>query len=289
MVAAPAVLFCAGSIGWKDQPEERISLARMATSGQGVASATREAGHPLAPVLELTRATRNYVEEDVESYACRLIKRERIGDTLQEHRLIEMRVREPRTNGGQVVQPMSVFMDFRAPRDVAGRKVLFVENQNDGEMLVRKGGSRLRYVVISVSPEGMTAQSESSVPVCELSFNKLLSGMLMILERHRDADPRGTNTSVKISNNAELYDRPCRAIHIEHPRRHDALLFHKAVVYVDQEHRVPIHIEAYDWPSAQGEKPPLLCEFTYTELELNVDFDDDHFDKSALRGKSAAR
>jgi hypothetical protein len=54
---------------------------------------------------------------------------------------------------------------------------------------------------------------------------------------------------------------------------------------VDQAHRVPIHIEAYDWPSAQGEEPPLLCEYTYTGLQVNIDFDDDQFDKSALRGK----
>ena len=42
---------------------------------------------------------------------------------------------------GQLVVPFSVYMHFLGPSQVKGRKVLYVDGQNEGKMLVRNGGN----------------------------------------------------------------------------------------------------------------------------------------------------
>jgi outer membrane lipoprotein-sorting protein len=41
----------------------------------------------------------------------------------------------------------------------------------------------------------------------------------------------------------------------------------------------------YDWPESAGQKPPLMAEFTYTNVTLNANLDDAIFAPSILRGR----
>ncbi len=114
--------------------------------------------HPLVPVLELARQTRAHVADNVRDYQCTLIKRERIDGQLQSQRMIEMRVREGSPRLASAGQPFSVFLDFLAPGDVMGRRILYREGKDDNKMLVRKGGRRLEFVVLRLDTLGYKAQ-----------------------------------------------------------------------------------------------------------------------------------
>ena len=50
-------------------------------------------------------------------------------------------------------------------------------------------------------------------------------------------------------------------------------------IFIDQQMQVPIRYVAYAWPAAQGEKPPVLEEYTYLNLKANPGFKDVDFDK----------
>ena len=71
-----------------------------------------------------------------------------------------------------MVQPLSIYLRFLAPANVAGRKVLYVAGQNDGKMLVRNGGRHFDYVLAKIEPWGEAAQKESLVPITETGFNR---------------------------------------------------------------------------------------------------------------------
>jgi hypothetical protein len=241
-------------------------------------------GHPLTPVLQYARQEQAYLQQTVHDFTCRLAKRERIDGILQDYQYVDMRVREEIRDGDRLVRPLSIYLKFIGPASVAGRRVLFVEGQNDGKMLVRNGGRHFDYVVAQIDPDGRAAQAESLVPITQTGFNRVLRHMIEILERHAQADPSGENTKVERISGAKINHRPCNVVRILHPAKENGLEFHVANVFIDVELHLPVRVDFSDWPRRAGQPPPLLAEYTYSDLKLNVNLPDSAFDPAQLRG-----
>ena len=244
---------------------------------------TTDAPHPLTPVLEFARKEQAFLRNTVKGFTCRLVKRERIEDTLQDYHYIDMEVREEIRSGERIEKPLSIFLRFLGPDDVAGRRVLYVEGQNEGKMVVRNGGKRFAHVVVKIDPRGERASRESLVPITEIGFEQLLSRMIAILETHARVDTTGENTEVRRIAGAKLDKRPCTVIRITHPEKQVGLNFHEANVFVDDALHVPVRVDYSEWPEQPGAAPRLMAEYSYTHLELNPTLGDDHFDPALLR------
>ena len=80
------------------------------------------------------------------------------------------------------------------------------------------------------------------------------------------------------SQEVPVHGRKCTVVEIRHPVREEGLRFHSARVFVDPVLRLPIGFESYDWPPAEGSEPPLLEEYVYLDLKLNVGLTDRDFD-----------
>jgi len=239
--------------------------------------------HPLARVLKFAHDERAYLKRTVRDFTCRVVKRERIDGDLQDHQYIDLSVREEGREGGRVIQPLSVLLEFLGPSDVEGRRVLYVAGRNDDRLLVRKGGRRFGYVVIDVDPFGPVVKRESLVPVTEIGFSHLLDRTIRTLEQDVAADPSGDNTVVEHVTTAKIDGRPCQMLRITHPLRGDGLQFLSASMFIDSELHVPVRFDVYDWPATPGQQPPLMAEFTYTNVMLNANLDDAAFAPSVLR------
>jgi len=240
--------------------------------------------HPLAAVLDYARREKAFLDSAVHDFTCRLVKRERIEGFLQEYTYVDLRVREEVRRGDVVEKPLAIFLHFVGPAKVAGRRVLYVQGENDDKMLVRNGGRHFDYVLVRIDPNGESARDESLVPITESGFKNVLKQMIGILEQHRKIDADGSNTRVEQLAGAKINKRPCTLTRVEHPREQAGLHFHIANVFVDDELRVPVRIEFNLWPKREGQKPPLLAEYTYTDLKLNVGLSDSVFRQSQLRG-----
>ncbi len=240
--------------------------------------------HPLAEVLKFAREERAYLRDTVRDFTCRVTKRERIEGELQDYHYIDMRVREETQPGARVTRPLSVLLEFLGPTDVEGRRALFVAGQNDNRLLVRKGGRRFSHVVIDIDPFGSIVKRESLVPITEIGFSHLLDRTIRTLQKDVEADPSGDNTIVERITTATINGRPCEMLRITHPQRRDGLQFFSASVSIDSELHVPVRFDVYDWPEAPGQQPPLMAEFTYTNVTLNANLDDATFAPAILRG-----
>jgi hypothetical protein len=223
------------------------------------------------------------LQQNVRDFTCRLTKRERIDGRLQDYYYINMHVREEVYSGTRVVRPLSVLLEFLSPSEIAGRKVLFVTGQNDNKMLVRKGGKRFSFLVVDLDPLGPSAQQESLIPVTEMGFQHHLGRTLRVLEHDMVVDPSGENTKVKHIQGASINGRSCQVIRITHPQRRQGLQFFQANMYVDSQLHVPVRTDAYGWPEQADQEPPLLAEYTYTNLKLNVNLSDALFEPGILR------
>ena len=241
------------------------------------------ARHPLDRVVTFAHEEQAYLRRTVRDFTCRVTKRERIDGELQEHRYIDMRVREPRHAGTRVTQPLSVLLEFLGPSHVEGRRALFVAGQHDNKLLVRKGGRRFGYVVIDVDPFGESVKRESLMPINEIGFSHLLDRTIRTLQQDVVADPTGDNTIVEHITTATINGRPCQMLRITHPQRRDGLQFYSASMSIDSELHVPVRFDVYDWPETPGQEPPLTAEFTYTNVMLNPNLDDATFAPAILR------
>jgi hypothetical protein len=249
-----------------------------------VAAPRPAAQHPLDWVLKFAHEEQVYLQRTVRDFTCRVTKRERIEGELQDYRYIDMWVREEGHTGGRGTRPPSVLLNFLGPSDIQGRKVLFVAGRNDDRLLVRKGGRRFGYVVTDLDPESSVVKQESLMPITEIGFSQVLDRTIRTLQQDVAADPRGDNTIVEHITTATINGRPCHMLRITHPQRRDGLQFFSASVSIDSELHVPVRFDVYDWPDTRDQQPPLVSEFTYTNVTLNAGLDDGIFAPASVRG-----
>lgn len=241
--------------------------------------------HPLEAVIQYARREQNYLKQSVNDFTCRLVKRELIGGFLQDMQYIDMQVREELVADGRLVRPLSIYMHFLGPKLVAGRRVIYVKGQNEGKMLVRNGGRHFDYVIVRLDPDGENAREETLVPITQIGFTQLLSQMIAVLERHQKADPTGGNSLTERIAGAKIENRPCTVIRVTHPQPAKGLEFHVANVFVDNELHAPIRVDYSGWPKYPRGPAPLIAEYTYTDLKLNVNLPDAAFGRSRLRSQ----
>lgn len=234
--------------------------------------------HPLAPALLFAVKHHQHIEENVRDFSCILVKRERINGRLRPYEYLQTKVRREQTNDGTVIVPFAAYAEYLAPRKVRGRRVLYVDGQNDNKLVVRNGGQRFNYVTVRIAPDSDAVKREANYPITELGLSNVVSRLIEQVQDDIEADPEAKNTEVSFFSGAKIDDRPCTHIRVTHDKESPALDFHLANVYVDDELKVPIRVEGYGWPKNDGDKPPLLEEYTYTRLKLNVGLTDADFD-----------
>ena len=186
--------------------------------------------HPLAGLLEIASQREKAIREGVRDYTCRIVKRERIDGEMQENRFIDTKVRLPQTANGQT-KPLAVYMKFLGPKEIAGRTVVYVEGQNEGKMVVRRGGQRFGDVITNVDPDSDLARTESLMDIRHVGVAHMVSEIVKHLHEDMEADPTGENTELEVFKNAKINDRLCTHVRIKHLKRQTNLKFHEVNVY----------------------------------------------------------
>ncbi len=252
------------------------------TNTKPPAEKTAEFVHPLMWTVDFAKSRSDYIRRTVRDYSCRLIKRERIDGELQPYQLARLKVRSEQRLDGEIIKPMAVFIQFLGPSRLKDRRVLYIDGQNDGQALVRKGGSVLKHLQLSIDPHGSAAKRESNYPITDVGFDKFVDRLIQRANDDIARDPTAENTKVSYFRNAKVGDRKCLHIRVVHPRPGNDMEFHIASLYVDNELQVPTKLAVYGWPEFEGDQPPVNEEYTYVDLRLNVGLADTNFSETAL-------
>jgi len=256
----------------------------MSRAAEHPSAATGGNAHPLEQTIQFAASHSAYFRENIRDYSCRLVKRERIKGKLQARQFAEMNVRcAPQRTGGND-RSLSVFMQFLSPSSIKDRRVLYVADQYDGKVLVRKGGKLAKNIRIKVDPLGARARSESKKPITDIGFDKLLDNLARQAQLDMQLDPTAANTRVSFVPNQNVNNRACTQIRIEHPNRHERMAFHVASLYMDDELHMPVRYVIYGWPQRAGDEPPVNEEYNYIDLRLNVGLSDADFSETLLEG-----
>jgi hypothetical protein len=229
--------------------------------------------HPLLPLLRLTEK-RLHALDSVQDYTCTVVKRERIDGRLQEPQTMFIKLRQEQVRGGQVVVPLSVYVRYLAPAEVAGREVIYVQGANKGNMIVRKGGPRFAHVTVAVAPDSPAAFRDNNHAITEVGFRSML---LELLQLGRE-DLNYGECTVQYYTGAKINGRLATVAEITHPVRRAHFKYHKAQIFIDDQLQLPVRFVVYDWPNQEGGSLPLIEEFTVIDIRLNVGLTDHDFD-----------
>ncbi|HQU41509.1 MAG: hypothetical protein B7Z73_00170 [Planctomycetia bacterium 21-64-5] len=222
--------------------------------------------HKLLPAVRWAKLCMQKMET-VQDYSAKMVKRERIDGTLSDYEYMFVKVRH---------EPFSVYVSFIGPARVKGQEALFVQGRNEGNLLGHANGMRKIFGTVSLKPDSMLAMAGNRYPITEMGIKRLTERLIEVGEH----DAQFGECEVQAFPNTKINGRECVCLQVLHPVPRKEFLFHKAKIYVDSQHNVPVRYEAYDWPREAGGEPLLLEEYTYLDLKLNNGFTDRDFDAS---------
>jgi hypothetical protein len=201
----------------------------------------------------------------VKDYTCTFFKRERMPDgklTSQHVMVLKARTR-----------PQSIYLKFVKPN--AGREAIYVAGRHKGKALVHDVGiGKLLAGTLALDPKGEMAMEDCRHPITEAGIGHLIDE----LSTRWSAEMKHGETVVTFHPAARVGLRSCTMIESTHPLKQPGYLFHTVKVYIDQENRLPIRFEGYDWPRRPGEVPELMEEYTYHNLKINTGLTEHEFD-----------
>ena len=238
-----------------------------ANKGDGVA----EMQHPLKPAIDIAKAALVNSQKNINDYTATLVKRERIDGVLGASEYIYIKVRNAKP-----AVPFSTYMYFVKPAIAKGREVIYVQGKNENKMCAHEGGTGLKAAIpdLWLDPAGFLAMKGQRYPVTEIGLENLIVQLIARAER----DKKAGMCKVRFHKGAEINKRKCTMIQVVHPVKRAPYDFHVAQIFIDDVLQVPVRYVSYDWPKAPGDRPKLIEEYTYLNVQINNGFKDIDFD-----------
>jgi Protein of unknown function (DUF1571) len=227
-------------------------------------SPTPPAAEPMDEPLRLLAAARKAFD-NVNDYTCLLIKRERVdGQTLADN-VIHMKFRK---------EPFSVALVWQEPKNLVGQEAYFISGANENKLRVRGAGALGLFGFVSIPTDDPRVKATSKYSITDAG----IGNMLTRFEKGWDLERKLGLTKVNRSE-YEYNKRRCVRVETIHPLKPNSnFMFYRSVVYFDKEHKLPIRVECYDWPTEPGDAKGVLAEmYSFAHLKLNVGLDDEAF------------
>jgi hypothetical protein len=225
----------------------------------------------LRDVINFAAESRDAVKE-IKDYTAVFSKTEMIKGKLIKQEL-QMKFR---------AKPFSVYFLYRGG-SADGRQAIYVDGRYDNKLIVKEANG-----IGSVLPGGVHLRLSDARVVAENRYPVTHVGIANLLETtirdwEKESKVAGDQVDVKFFPHAKLKEVPCQAVQVMHLKKLGDLKYHMNRVYFDKETRLPVRAERYGWPAREGEKPPLLEEYRYTDLKTNVKLNDADFDPARYR------
>jgi hypothetical protein len=219
--------------------------------------------HDLMPVIRALQASQAHIDQNIRDYTCTFVKHERVDGVLGEQQFILLKVMN---------QPFSVYMRFIQP--FAGREVVFVDGQNENKLTVLEAGFKRYAGKLSLDPNGAMAMKGNKHPITSVGIRNLTAKLIKLFEE----EAKFAECEVTVTPDTKVDGRQTLLVQVKHPIPRQSFRAHIMRIFFDNEHKVPIHFDAYLWPAQTGAKPPLDEAYTYQNLKVNNNFTAMDFD-----------
>ncbi len=221
--------------------------------------------HPIMPALRWAKAGLPHIDA-IDDYCCTMVKQERVNGELKPAQHLFLKVRH---------RPFSVYVYFLTPEEERGQEAIYVAGQNNGNLVAHAVGLRHKLVgAVSLKPDGMLAMQGARYPITNVGLANLVRELVAVGEN----DIQYGESEVAFFQGAKVNGRVCTCVEFKHPVQRKEFRYHMARIFVDDELNLPVHYEAYDWPTKPGAEPLLTERYTYLNLKISNRFTDADFD-----------
>lgn len=167
--------------------------------------------------------------------------------------------------------PFSVYIKYLNPH--AGREVIYVAGKNKDKLLAHGEGITSIVGTIKLKPDSKDALEENRYPITMFGMSKLVA----TLSQQWQEDEKHDDCVVKFFPNAKLDKVECKVVETSYPKPVSHAKFHMTRLYVAKDSGLPVRVEQFGFPAA-GAQPPIIEEYTYSNIRTNVGFGDLDFD-----------
>ena len=231
-----------------------------------------KAEHPLDPALMVAEAGLKHIRENVRDYTAVVSKRERVNGRLLGEEFFECKIRHAAKQEDQKI-PLSMYLKFVKPKRIAGREVIWVEDQNNGRLVAHEAGV-LGLVRVKLKPDSALAMRGQRYPITELGMETLIVRLI----EHGTVAKNYDGCSVTFDRSLKINGHKCTLITLTLPEDAEDLDFYQAKIYIDDELSLPIGYAGFLKPETPGGPPILLEKYFYSDVKVNVGLNDRDFD-----------
>lgn len=211
------------------------------------------------PIAFLEKCLERY-ESEVQGYRCYFDKQERVKGKLLDKEVVLLNFRE---------KPFSVHMDWKKPALHIPSKTLFVDGENDDNLVVRV------FILKHFKPDSDLAMAQSRFPITQSGMGQGMRNTLRGMYQAREAGTLYVTYEGKVKVK-EVGDRWCykfiRAPHV--PPVDDGV--NELIIYIDAATQLQVGSVLLD---TEGK---LIAEYYFRDIELNPKFDAKQFTTKAL-------
>jgi outer membrane lipoprotein-sorting protein len=168
-------------------------------------------------------------------------------------------------------QPFSVYLKYLNPH--GGREVIYVAGKNKDKLLAHGEGITSIVGTIKLKPDSKDAMDDNRYPITMFGMSKLVATLIQQWE----GDEKHDDCIVKFFPNAKLDKLECKVVETSYPKQVSYAKFHLTRMYVAKDSGLPVRVEQFGF-AAQGAQPPVIEEYTYSNIKTNVGFGDIDFD-----------
>jgi hypothetical protein len=247
-------------------PANRATETKRASNQPVDAAENHEAAtRTIDDAIKLARE-RRAVLNDVHDYTATFAKMELVGKKVI-RQTMEIKCRH---------EPFSVYLHNREGKE-EGREVLYVTGANGGNLLVHERGLLASLAgTQSLKLDDSLVMDENRYPITEIGIAKIVDKSIAIWESEKKADPN--NIQVRFFPNAKVGPVACEQIEVARKQQRPEFEFSLTRVFFARDTKLPVRAEQYGWPAKTGEKPPLVEEYDYSNLNVNVGLSEADFD-----------
>jgi len=218
--------------------------------------------HPLTPFLKLAKQSRDAIAS-VHDYEALFTKRELVGRTLFTGQMM-IKLRQ---------EPFGVYLRFVDAN--AGREVIYAGPRYRNQLQAHEppGGLRSLVGTVSLDPRSPTAMAEGRHPITNIGMQKMIEAQIDLWKE----EMKFGECECQFYPNAKLQGTECQVCECTHPTPRRQFKFYRTRLFIDKKTNFPVRMEQWGFPVG-GSEPPLIEEYTYTDIKTNVGLTDSDFD-----------
>ncbi len=219
-------------------------------------------------ILHLEKAHRQLKKST--GYTAKMLRQERVDGELLDEEIMSLKVKHA---------PFSVYMKWI--QGSKGQEVLYVDGQYEGNMIVKPGGFKGRFLsALEIDPEGDIAMASSRHCIRKAGLLNLATEML----ENRRNDLETGLVKCRMADGQKFDDRTCLCFIVEFP--HEGYLddYRKSVAFIDQDTSMPVLVRNYSWPkedvaAEKLDEETLVESYAYSDIRMDTEFVASDFDR----------